>query len=247
MSKVTFREFVTEGVVQKWNVSVHRMTDAYPTLIAKCKDYLDAIGDGLLLYRGFKDGACGIDEFAIIDSTTGFRTSRDTNNLYQLMMETSTKMAHVPKRSRSFICSTLMNDALSDYGPRYVMIPFDNVADIAVHSKADIFTHSFISPLGSIDPDATYVLAGFIDAVRSGDTNQNAGFGRFTDAAPIDAAFARHATKFTREIWSSTRQLPRGLVFWQGGLYSSNQVFGHDKSAARGRLPSTPQHFYLKQ
>lgn len=57
----------------------------------------------------------------------------------------------------------------------------------------------------------------------------------------------RHATKFTREIWSPTRLLPRGLVFWQGGLYSGNQVFGHDKSTARGRLPSSQQHFYLKQ
>jgi hypothetical protein len=85
----------------------------------------------------------------VVDSSTGIRTSKDTNNFYQLMMDSSTALKDYPSRSNSLICSTSYNTAdnyVRHNGKTYAVFPFDGT-DI-VESDQDDFINTVVNVLG---------------------------------------------------------------------------------------------------
>lgn len=134
---ISFKQFLTERKIRSWDVNIIDVKKAVTLLNANCKDGLKAISNGGLLYRGFKHK----NAVMTIDTTNGERTSRDTNNLYQVMMDTSSELKDYPKRSHSLICSTDINEAGS-YGSVMVIIPFDGT-ELAI-TNCDDFLNNII-------------------------------------------------------------------------------------------------------
>lgn len=141
-----------EAVIKKWDVKDADIYTAINFLNESCKDGLESIQQGSLLYRGFVDEPSDKD-FVIIDSSNSIRTSRDSNNLYQLMMEAA--LPDVPSRSASIICSTNMYTA-SMYSnlsiPPRVIIPVDETI-LALSDVEDFKDAMLASPAG----DAQYM------------------------------------------------------------------------------------------
>lgn len=146
---ITFKEYLSEAIVKPWEETNVTTQEAIDLLNKYCKDGLKAIANGGVLYRALQTSSLG--EFGILDSSTGLRTSRDTNNLYQVMMDASTALADYPKRSNSFICST-SRKSTENYGSSrsliYVFVPFDGTK-IAVCPTSDIFATEIESPIAT--------------------------------------------------------------------------------------------------
>lgn len=117
-----FSEYLVEKAVVKWDSRSVKVDEAIDLLNRHCKMGLKAISSGGLLYRGFKHGT-KINSM-VINPSTGERTSKDTNNLYQLMMDNSKALKDYPKRGKSLICSSSLLEAES-YGSAMVIVPFD--------------------------------------------------------------------------------------------------------------------------
>jgi hypothetical protein len=108
-----------------------------------CKDGLKAVSTGGLLLRGMPKS--GIKAMAVVDTSKMLRTSKDSDNFYQLAMDTSPILKNFPKRSNSFICTTSITTA-SDYGlSAHIMliIPVDGTK-VAVANKPDIFSSKVV-------------------------------------------------------------------------------------------------------
>jgi hypothetical protein len=134
-------EFLSEAIVKKWFSKDIDVDAAISVLNSSAKLGLEAIKNGGLIYRGFGDMSKSSTGFMALDSSEGERTSRDTDNLYQIMMSDSKKMDGYPDRSKSFICTTSAKTAKSYGGLKgtYVMIPLGS-AKIALSSVSDIFS-----------------------------------------------------------------------------------------------------------
>ena len=127
-----------------WTVEKIKIDAAINLLNEKCRASLNDIASGHILWRGMNN----IGKIATLDSTKSYRTSKDTNNLYQLGMETSKNLQHIPHRSKSFVCSTSRSIA-EGYGYNiYVLFPFDNTP-IAVSTEDD-FIGTFVKGIGDI-------------------------------------------------------------------------------------------------
>jgi len=137
---------LTEEIVKPWEIETIDVKKAVDLLNTSCKKGLEAVTNGGLLFRGFKHDVAVMT----IDSSKGERTSRDTNNIYQLMMDLSDKMTDYPSRSKSLICSSNLAEAAS-YGSPMVIIPFDGTEVVA--STVDDFIDNEISSdwLGLMD------------------------------------------------------------------------------------------------
>lgn len=122
-----------EAVVKKWEIEEVDVEEMITLLNKHCKDSLKDLQSGNVLYRGFYNGGT---KPKVIDSSTGERTSRDTKNIYQIMMEASEHLNDVPHRSKSFICSGSATDAYN-YGDLFAIIPFDGVP-VAVSDEYDM-------------------------------------------------------------------------------------------------------------
>jgi len=134
------------------NVSVPwESTDIPPSkvtteyILAHCSDWLNDLENGKLLYRGTKSAS---SPFKLVDTTNSKRSSRDTNNLYQVIMDASENMKDVPSRSNSIISVSNHNTALaySEMSPTkaYLMLPF-NSTKIACFKYTDILNAFFES------------------------------------------------------------------------------------------------------
>jgi hypothetical protein len=161
---ITFKQYLTEqniseAVIKKWAVNEIDSDDAISLLYEYAKDGLKAIQNGGVIYRGFEEKP-GDDDFLIMDSSTGERTSKDTDNLYQLMLSASTKMKDFPDRSKSFICVTDKYVA-TIYGQVYVMIPFDG-ANLAVSKEQDFFHQKINSSIFSDYPNHMLDISRFL-------------------------------------------------------------------------------------
>lgn len=66
------------------------------------------------------------------------RRSANTSNHYTLWMDNSKQWKGFPKRSRSFVCTTLLDTAIGYGHQTYFVIPFDD-APIGVCSKTDLW------------------------------------------------------------------------------------------------------------
>jgi hypothetical protein len=138
----TFKEFLSEAVIKKWKINNLTVKKAIKILNTNCKQGLMAIKNDGLIYRGFT-GTGDLDKSDInfIDTSKSARTSRDTNNFYQLAMDASRNLSEYPSRTKSLICSTDF-DTTSSYGTSFVIIPFDGVK-VAYGTQSD-FLNSYI-------------------------------------------------------------------------------------------------------
>jgi len=91
---------------------------------------------GRVLFRGQRGDAV----MKYDTSKPGVRTSANSSNYYTLFLDNHPHFKHLPKRSKSLICSTNINGAYggSVYAP-YVVIPEDD-AKIALCPTSDIWT-----------------------------------------------------------------------------------------------------------
>jgi hypothetical protein len=135
---ISFKEFLSEAAIKKWDVKKTSLDGIIKLLNAQYKDGLNAIANGSVLYRGFGNmNKKEAEGYKIINTTNAIRTSRDTNNLYQLCMDHSSALAQYPKRSNSLICSTRMSGADS-FGRINVIVPIDGTK-VAVCGSKDMF------------------------------------------------------------------------------------------------------------
>ena len=79
------------------------------------------------LYRGFETAKYDTNDFFIIDTKKGKRSSKNTTNYYTVILDnifdTVPSYKYFPKRSESIICTTSKMTA-SHYGTPYVILPF---------------------------------------------------------------------------------------------------------------------------
>lgn len=136
---ITFKQYLEEAsnkprknVKKPWKVTEASTKKAAQFIATNCSDALSAIAKNQLIYRGFGSPPGNV---VIMDSSKSLRMSRDTNNLYQLALETSSHVAHLPSRSKSFICTTDLRDTL-EHGEPFVMIPV-NGTPVAVSDTGD--------------------------------------------------------------------------------------------------------------
>lgn len=144
---ISFKEFLVEKKVRSWDINIIDVKKAISLLNANCREGLQAISTGGLLYRGFKHKSAVMT----IDTSLGARTSRDTNNIYQVMMEVSGALRDYPKRSQSLICSTDSQEA-STYGAVMVIIPFDGT-ELVVSNHFDFLYNDVRGKLVEIGDD----------------------------------------------------------------------------------------------
>ena len=125
---ISFKQFLKEAVISKWTSKDVSQEQVLSIIEKDCTSFKKALANSCLIYRGFKmdydsDNPL-ISKSAIIDSSSSIRTSRDSNNIYQLAMDKLLAEKGLPTRSSSFICSTNV-DTARGYGQFRVMIPFD--------------------------------------------------------------------------------------------------------------------------
>jgi hypothetical protein len=187
---ITFKQYlsedaVSEAVLKKWKFKEVEVATAIKLLNSRAKNGLNAIQNGGLIYRGFKNFHDHKNKaFMIMDSSTGTRTSKDTNNIYQLLLASSNAMRDYPDRGKSFICTTDINSA-SGYGTPVVMVPFDGTK-IAVSEHADYFDQVFDSPVYSGTPNNMGGFSPFLKSVGIKTVKA-----QFTDATAINKALAK--------------------------------------------------------
>lgn len=187
---ITFKQYLsedvlTEAMIKKWFTKGVDVDTAMSVLNTYAKDGLKAIKNGGLVYRGFSHKPDGNGAFVAMDSSTGKRTSRDTDNLYQLMLGASSALSEYADRSNSFICSTFRSTAAS-YGNAFVMVPLDGT-NIVMSKHSDYFNQSFSSPIYDGSPDGMYDLSQFIMSAGVKRSKN----GDFTDAKEIDVALSK--------------------------------------------------------
>jgi hypothetical protein len=185
----TFKQFLSEAIVKSWSSYNVLTDDAINLLNTHCKDGLKAIANNGLLYRGDKSFS---GDFVSLDLSDMVRTSRDSNNLYQLMMDNSTSLSSFPKRSNSLICSTSVTGARNYSTNVYAIIPYDNTM-IVVGEQDDFPETKYASGMFkniSLN-DFGYALGGpgtcFLSVLR---IDRNAG-NQYTDLAKIDSALSK--------------------------------------------------------
>lgn len=156
---ITFKQFLAEApkkdkmplnIVSKWDkddLSVEKMIEM---VNENCRESLRAIQQPSgLLFRGFGTlpGPKGTPVF--LDSSNALRASRDSNNIYQLLMDRSPEMKdkNIPSRSKSFICITDHYNASVHGGDDrvYVVLPY-NGTTVAYTASDDIFNSNMSIP-----------------------------------------------------------------------------------------------------
>lgn len=154
---ITFKNFLHEtgnpqkvlpdNVLTAWSKQEVSSTDLSKLVLEHCTDWINDLKNGKLLYRGTK----GDNSIAsIIDSTDSKRMSKDSNNLYQLIMDESDSLKGVPSRSNSIIASTYIGVAMMYGGDNKfntkLIIPY-NGTEVAHIKYADMFGVSFESDI----------------------------------------------------------------------------------------------------
>lgn len=162
-SMITFKQFLAEGKVKTWDHAAIDAEKAFELLNAYCKSGLASIANGSVLWRGDKNHG----PYRAIDPSTGLRTSKDTDNLYQLLMDNSSALSEYPSRSKSLICSTSQGTAQSYNEIVYAVFPIDGT-QIAVSSLSD-FIHTRVDVFGSkfdINSDFSSLFAEAVKAPK---------------------------------------------------------------------------------
>ena len=218
----TFKEFLSEKIIKKWNSKPLEIDKAINILNKHCSNGLKAIANGGILYRG--DAKIN-GNFEIIDPSVGIRTSRDTNNLYQLMMDSSSALDDYPSRSKSLICHTKFEGAEFYKNPR-VIIPFDDVPIVV--SSSDDFIHMLIkNPFceGSFFLREFSIHLGLLLDIKSK---------KFVNATELD--------NYPDIIWA----LGKALILRNAELDEFKKIIGKDKPFTKASsLIMTPENLKI--
>lgn len=191
---ITFKQFIGQHLLEKtliskpWEVKKLKTKDAIEYLNNNCKDGLKAIASNGVIYRSFGKAPGKAGKMLELDSSSSVRTSRDTNNLYQLMFDTSKSMSDVPSRSSSFICSSSLDSVNSMSNVIYAMVPLDGTT-IAVCNDEDIFETSMPEYLSWKELSTVEVFGDEHADFFSCFVNKTKG--KFLDAGAIDTAMAK--------------------------------------------------------
>jgi hypothetical protein len=127
----TFKQFLLETMKVPPKTTPLEVKEAIDLLNKHCKMGLAAIAQNGVLYRGYEYP----HNVQLVDSTNSVRTSKDTNNAYQIFMDKSIPLKGYASRSNSFICSTDIRTA-GNYDKVFVMVPFDGTV-LTVSREAD--------------------------------------------------------------------------------------------------------------
>lgn len=100
--------------------------------------------ENIFIYRGIKNS---LSSFLYINPKQFNRESAHTFNIYTLLIDNSYYWRGYPKRSKSIVCSTSLEEA-DNYGNPYAVLPLNKNANIGVCPTNDIWT-SFKS-MGSL-------------------------------------------------------------------------------------------------
>lgn len=141
------KKVLPDNVLTAWSKQEVSPTELTNLVLEHCSDWINDLKNGKLLYRGTKQDSTIA---SIIDSSNSSRMSKDSNNLYQLIMDESDSMEDVPSRSNSIIASTYIFIAMM-YGNdnkfnTHLIIPY-NGTKIAHINYADMFGVSFKSDI----------------------------------------------------------------------------------------------------
>ncbi len=187
---ITFKQFLNEAVIKPWSVDKPGLKKAIELLNKNHRAGLHAIQSGGLLFRGFKSGMTNRTAIIQIDTTKSHRTSRDSSNLYQLMMDTSTALKQFPSRSNSLICSTSIYTA-AGYGDLFVIVPIDGTM-IAMSGADDFLNDQEVenAKLGFRSMHLDMVNSR-LDRILKTFKIKKDSKGKFTDINRIDAALAK--------------------------------------------------------
>lgn len=96
--------------------------DAIEQIRSKCQDSIQAYKKGHRVYRGINDFGPGM--FRHVEPKKFTRESRNTANLYTLVIDNHPKWKSYPKRSESIICSSSKQGA-APYGNLFCVFPED--------------------------------------------------------------------------------------------------------------------------
>lgn len=152
-------EQLLETVVKPWRVDKLDAQQGIALLNKHCKDGLKAISEDKLLFRGFLKQPGG--PIVVIDTTKAERTSRDSSNLYHLLMDASDYFHGWPSRSNSLIC-TDEHGSIAEFARyeanEYVIFPFDGT-EICTSGVSDFlnsgdFTDGIFKTLACMDVDS---------------------------------------------------------------------------------------------
>lgn len=139
----TFKEFLSEETlrIKSWDEKDVGEEQAIKEINAHCHDALKAFSTGAFLFRGLESEL----KFRKVDSSTGTRTSRDTNNIYQLLFDSSSDFSGYPKRSKSMICTNDLHVA-KIYGKPHLVLPYDGTK-LAISSRHDFIRQKISAPI----------------------------------------------------------------------------------------------------
>lgn len=225
---ITFKEFLAEKVLTKWESENLTAKKAFDLLNTSHKDGLRAISNGGLLFRGDEKGS---HVLRTIDPSTGARTSKDSNNLYQLGMERSSALQGYPSRSHSLIASTSWK-AAQLYGAVYIVVPADGTT-VAVHKGRDLLDLKYKGGYFASLRDFGY--SGEALAEQLG---LNPKSGKYTDAKELNDAFAKPDPKdFTFQLESVTSKSLNAEE--QIAIFSKNVKNRFDYLASKDLTPET--------
>jgi len=133
---ISFKQFLAEEAIVPWKEVPLTASASIKMINEYCVDALNCyINNNIVLYRGFAKGGKQINSTGSLINTSGsYRTSKDSYNLYMLIMSF---IDGIPNRSNSIICSTNRTYA-GAYGNVYAVFPYDNTP-IAVSDREDFF------------------------------------------------------------------------------------------------------------
>ena len=134
-------ELLTEKTIitRRWEVFPVDVKRGIELLNKHCRASLVDIKSGNVLFRGFAQSPR--HPVLVLNSSMSQRTSKDSDNSYQIAMDISEKFEGYPRRSNSFICTGTLDDA-ARYGGKdgtYAMIPYDGTP-VAVARGRDVLS-----------------------------------------------------------------------------------------------------------
>ncbi len=172
-------------IKKKWKVDKVSVKKGINLLNAHCKNSLADIASGRILWRGMNN----IGDVAALDSTSTYRTSRDSNNIYQLLMEVSASMKNVPPRTRSFICSSDFSTADTYGASAYAIFPYDGTT-IAQSEVDDFFTTGTNNGYTELS-DLSAAYGDYLEQLKIKPDEGS----KFINAARLDQELAKHSAE----------------------------------------------------
>lgn len=196
---ITFKQFLSEEVITLWTMKDLNVKKAIALLNEHYTDGITAIKNDGIIYRGL-GSEHGKFDFQEIDTSNSERTSKDTNNIYQLMMGSSSSMKEVPSRSKSFICSSSMRTAGIYNNSVGVVIPANGTI-LAISDKDDfIQTHIEGSKLTNAEIDFFSECVGSL--LRNIDVRGQSKQEKFINAQQLDDELTRFSPEFLLYTWA---------------------------------------------